>query len=135
MSRITKSCLLVIVSFIVINVLFSSRFVRGGWVFFFLLSGPSIVAAFITGLYLRKTVVRWKEIILVMLSAIPGIYLGNICSIVIKYGKNFLPNLFTSQAIGEDLYISNHVLLPSQLITFAALLIFFKMINNIDNGC
>jgi len=134
MSRITKACLLVISSFIVINVLFSSRFIRGGWVFFFLLSGPSIVTIFITGLYLRKTAVRWKEIILLTLSAIPGIYLGNMFYIVIKYGNNYLPNYLTSQAIGEDLYISNHVLLPSQLITFIALLIFFKMINNVDNG-
>lgn len=134
MSRITKACLLVIFSFVVINVLFSSRFIRGGWVFLFLLSGPSIVTIFITGLYLRKTAVRWKEIVFITLSAIPGIYLGNICSTAIKYGNKFLPNLFTSQAIGEDLHISNHVLLPSQLVTFIALLVFFKMINNIDNG-
>lgn len=134
MSRIMKACILVILSFIIINVLFSSRFIRGGWVFFFLLSGPSIITIFIVGLYLRKTAVKWKEVVFITLSAIPGIYLGNICSIVIKYGNNFLPNYLTSQAIGEDLYISNHVLLPSQLITFVALLIFFKMINNIDNG-
>ncbi len=134
MSRMKKACLLTIISFIVINVLLTVRLIKGGWIFFFLLSGPSIVTIFIIGLYLRKFAVKWKEIVFIALSAIPGIYLGNIGSTVIKYGNIFFPNYITSQAIGEDLYISNHVLLPSQLITFIALLIFFKMINNIDNG-
>jgi hypothetical protein len=132
MSRITKSCLLVTFSFIVINALFSSRFIRGGWVFFFLLSGPSIVTIFVIGLYLRKEVVRWTHVFALGVSSVAGIYLGLYAATAISY--NFFNNPHQNQLIAEDLYISNHVLLPSQLITFIALLFFFKMINNIDHG-
>lgn len=132
MSRITKSCLLAITSFFIINVVISSKYINGGWVFFFLLSGPSIITIFVIGLYLRKEVVRWSHALALGVSSIGGIYSGLYVATAISY--EFFMNPHQNQMAAEDLYISNHVLLPSQLITFIALLVFFKMINNIDNG-
>jgi hypothetical protein len=131
MSRITKSCLLAVSSFFIVNVIVSSKYINGGWVFFFLLSGPSIITIFIIGLYLRKETVRWTHTLALGVSSIAGIFSGLYVATAISY--DFFKNSHQNQLIAEDLYISNHVLLPSQLITFIALLIFFKMINNIDN--
>ena len=131
MKKVIKLSGIVFLSFVLTNFLLLGK-IFGEWAFYLSFFGPSIITVFILSIFLQRETIIWVGYMLFSLSAAVGIYLGLLFKVSLKVGFPFTRLLFSIQPLGEqvteELFAINYYFLPSQLVIFIVLLLFYKFV-------